>query len=392
MAVCARLNRLLKARQMLQRFSRDTTGAVAVMAALAFPVLVGGMALGAEASFWYLSQRKMQQAADLAAHAAALQKRSGRSPAEIMDAAKHIAEGNHFHPVTNPGDDTLTVTSPPTTGSFAGRATAVEVVLTRQQTRYFTLIYSPEDVVISARAVVEVGRDACVLSLSPTGQGISVEGSADVVFQGCDVATNSSAHDAFHMQGGKAEFTAGCIHSVGRVDVDVPTNLHLTTCTAANINAPATQDPYADLAEPPNGTCLANPATSTETYLGMRVYRHCDLAVSSNRNFPPGLHIIQGGTFSINGSIDVSGTDVTFFLMNGVGMKFNGTAKINLSAPTSGPFSGILFYGARSSVGTKHIINGNAGSTLSGTVYLPTGDLTYTGNFGGPNKCTQLVT
>ena len=71
----------------VSRFANDRSGAVAVMAALLFPVLVGGMALGAEAGYWYLSQRKLQQASDLAAYAAAVQLRSGRSESEMTAAA-----------------------------------------------------------------------------------------------------------------------------------------------------------------------------------------------------------------------------------------------------------------------------------------------------------------
>jgi Flp pilus assembly protein TadG len=52
-------------------FSGDRSGVVAVIVALAMPVLVGGMGLAAEASYWYVHQRGMQNAADAAVIAAA---------------------------------------------------------------------------------------------------------------------------------------------------------------------------------------------------------------------------------------------------------------------------------------------------------------------------------
>ena len=52
-------------------FSVDRRGIVAVIVALAMPVLVGSMGLAAEASYWYVHQRGMQNAADAAAIAAA---------------------------------------------------------------------------------------------------------------------------------------------------------------------------------------------------------------------------------------------------------------------------------------------------------------------------------
>ena len=52
-------------------FFGDRRGVVAVLVALAMPVLVGSMGLAAEASYWYVHQRGMQNAADAAAIAAA---------------------------------------------------------------------------------------------------------------------------------------------------------------------------------------------------------------------------------------------------------------------------------------------------------------------------------
>ena len=50
-------------RTSVRSFSRDRSGSVAVMAALAMPVLIGVTGLGVEVSYWYLTQRSMQNAA-----------------------------------------------------------------------------------------------------------------------------------------------------------------------------------------------------------------------------------------------------------------------------------------------------------------------------------------
>ncbi len=395
-----RMKFIPKASKAVTRFADDRSGAVAVMAALLFPVLVGGMALGAEASYWYLSQRKLQQASDLAAYAAAVQLRSGRSESDLTAAAADMAEASDFRP----GDDTLILSHPPTSGLRAGSAKAVEVALARQQTRFFTLIYATDPIDISARAVAEVrgGGNACLLSLDPTAGGaITVAGSTEVTFDGCDVATNSNAGNAFQMQGGKAEFTAGCVHSVG--GVSVTSDLTLTTCASPNVQAPPISDPYADLAEPLTvGTCTSasigsNKGTTTvaptETHpLGMKVRRYCGgLDIKGDTVFEPGLYIVDGGTLRINASTNVTGSGVTFFLTNGATLAFNGGANLDLSAPTSGPLAGMLFYADRDDVGAQHSINGNAGSRLNGAVYLPSSDLDYRGNYSGANGCTQIV-
>jgi hypothetical protein len=60
----------------------------------------------------------------------------------------------------------------------------------------------------------------------------------------------------------------------------------------------------------------------------------------------------------------------------------NGNTTANLSAPTSGPLAGILFFQDRSIPGTApaSTITGNSTSTFDGAVYFPTTSLTFNGN------------
>jgi hypothetical protein len=280
---------------------------------------------------------------------------------------------------------------PPKNGSRQNQLNAVEIILSRQQNRFFTLIYSSDTVAISARAVAEVrgGGDACLLALDPTAnRAITVTGSAEVTFAGCDVATNSNADDAFYMHNATVRMTTGCVHSVGGATISNPHNLTMTDCSIPNTEAPVIADPYADLIAPaaPNN-CPKNAVLNVD---GATVY--CDgLTLNQDTHFAPGVYIISGGEFSVNGNRNITGTGVTFILTNGAKLGLNGTATINMSAPTSGPFAGVLFFGDRQHVGAKHTINGNASSRLNGAVYLPTGDLDYSGNYGGINNCTQIV-
>ncbi|MCB1970609.1 MAG: pilus assembly protein [Geminicoccaceae bacterium] len=57
----------------VSNFRRDREGAVAVIVALAFPVLVGVLGLGTEVGYWYKVQADMQRAVDLATHAGAVE-------------------------------------------------------------------------------------------------------------------------------------------------------------------------------------------------------------------------------------------------------------------------------------------------------------------------------
>lgn len=387
-----------KLRSLLRSFARDTRGSIVIIAGMAFPLLVGAMALGTEAGFWYLSQRKLQQTADLVAYAAVVQLRSGRAGTQMVAAAQDIANRNGLQPST----DTLTLNNPPLTGAYSGSGKAVEVTIVRSQKRYFTLIYSSDPVEIKARAVAEYiqGSNACLLSLDPTvGGAVTVSGSSEVVFEGCDVATNSNDDQAFQMSGGSVQLSTGCVHSVG--GVETTTGLTLTTCSAPRTEVPVVIDPYSDVEDPEVvGDCangnLTDVSVTPDTGhpLGVGSKHFCGgMSLTGSVNFAPGLYIVDGGTFKINASALVTGSEVTFFLTGGASLSYNGGATINLSAPTSGPLAGLLFYADRDDAGVAHKINGNTGSELNGAIYMPSGDLDYSGNFsGGGGGCTQIVT
>ena len=76
-------------RTAVRSFARDRSGSVAVMAALAMPVLIGVTGLGVEVSYWYLTQRSMQNAADSAAIAAATNGTANYSAEAKAAAAKY---------------------------------------------------------------------------------------------------------------------------------------------------------------------------------------------------------------------------------------------------------------------------------------------------------------
>jgi hypothetical protein len=388
----------MKRKSMRQRFTRDTRGSIVIIAGMAFPLLVGAMALGTEAGFWYLSQRKLQQTADLVAYAAVVQLRSGRSGTQMVTVAQDIANRNGLQPA----NDTLTVNNPPLTGAYAGSGKAVEVTILRSQERYFTLIYSSDPVEIEARAVAEYiqGSNACLLALDPTAGGaVTVSGSSEVIFEGCDVATNSNDDQAFQMSGGSVQLSTGCVHSVG--GVETTTGLTLTTCSAPRTEVPVVIDPYSDVQDPEVvGVCADGALTDVSVTpdtghpLGLGSKHFCGgMSLTGSVNFAPGLYIVDGGTFKINASAQVTGSGVTFFLTGGASLSYNGGATINLSAPTSGSLAGLLFYADRDDAGVAHKINGNTGSELNGAIYMPSGDLDYSGNFsGGGGGCTQIVT
>lgn len=385
-------------------FGTDSSGGVAIMAALLMPILALGMGLGAETGYQYMTQRNMQNAADLAAHAGAVRLRAGDGEEAIKAAARHVAAASGF---VESASNVIVPNSPPQSGPHAGQPGSVEVVLTKTQARFFSAIIIAEPVLITARAVANVavsGSTACVLALSPTkARAVSVSGSTDVYLEGCDVASNSNAADAFWMANSSAKLTTDCVHAVGGTISS--SNLRLLGCAAANENAPVVRDPYADIPEP----SLAVPCeTDTKVAVfnpqhdhpsGVKAMRFCGgLDIKSKVAFKPGLYIIDGGDLTLNANGEVLSSDVelavegaTFFLAGNATLKLTGNGGLNMQAPTSGPYDGILVFGSRSQSGLTHQIRGNSGSTTQGALYAPTSAISFSGNSTSTNGCTQVI-
>jgi hypothetical protein len=104
-----------------------------------------------------------------------------------------------------------------------------------------------------------------------------------------------------------------------------------------------------------------------------------------------GLYYIDG-PFKITGSGTVSGTNVTIYLPNSSGASFttSGSGTLNLSAPTSGSYNGILFYQNPNNTADMSI-NGSGTLNLQGIIYAPGSNLTMNGS-GSSQFYTALVT
>jgi hypothetical protein len=73
-------------------------------------------------------------------------------------------------------------------------------------------------------------------------------------------------------------------------------------------------------------------------------------------------------------------------------VSMNGNATVNLSAPTSGTYGGVLFFGDRTNTDSAtNTFNGTPSSHMTGAIYSANQAIKYLGNFSGTNGCTQIV-
>lgn len=386
----------------LRRFTKQEHGAIAVMFALMLPVIVGLIGLGVEVGLWYSVKRNLQGAADAAAIAAAYEISDGSSSATIASTAESDASRNGY----NTSIGTITVNIPPTSGSYTTNTNAVEVILTETRTMLFgNVISDSADVTISSRAVALSGGDgdACVLALNTSvAKALEFSGNSAINTAGCIIASNSSASDSIKISG-SANVTADSLQTVGDYTTQGSATLNVTSAPATN--ASSVTDPYADLSVPSYSGCdeteFKNTPGSTDTISPSSTttpYVFCDgLDVKGTLNLDPGIYVVDGGTFNVNATATITGTNVTIILTSSSGSDhakytMNGSATINLSAPSSGDYSGILMYRDRTATDEDNTLNGNASAIFNGALYFPSSTLKFEGNSSsGGGSCTQLI-
>jgi Flp pilus assembly protein TadG len=380
-----------------RRLARSETGNTTVLFALCLPAIVGFAGLGVETGYWQFKQRQLQTAADMAAYAGAVALRNNESEAQSHQEAEAEAAIHAFDAAVGSFD----ANTPPEAGENRNTR-SVEVVLTQQVERFVSQIFNDTPVILEVRAVAthEDESEACVLALSHTeSEAIKFYGNSNINLIECEVMSNSIAPDALQLSG-STDVVAPCLNAVGGFAVaGGSADYDLTGCRAPRTNLPRAQDPFEDVDEPyiPSN-CSSIPgggppgSTYTVSAGAGGVKRFCNgLNLTRDYEFEPGVYVIDGGRFRAGANANVYGEGVTFYLTGGAEVDFNGSAEIDLTAPTSGEYAGIVFFGDRDDDGVEHKFNGTADSSLTGAIYTPAGDISFLGDFSGENGCMFLV-
>lgn len=366
---------------------RGTNANVATIFALTLPIVVGAAGFGVETSYWYYNSLKLQATADAAAYAGALEQISGSDKPTIVAAANQSAATNGL------GAGTIVVNTPPTSGPNTAKK-AVEVIVGQNLDRMFTSIFTQSQVPEQARAVALItdASKACMLALDPAAsQAALFSGNTTVKVTGCSVMANSIANDAIKVQG-SAGLQTDCLITAGGVSLSNPVT---TVCAAPITQALPASDPFASLPAPaPTNPCRnVNGGKTTQT---LQSGTYCSgMNLNGNVALSSGTYIVQGNLKINAGAVITCAAPctngVTIYMAGSSTVSMNGNATVNLSAPTSGIYSGVLFYGDRTGAAAQSTFNGTADSLLTGALYFPKQQVNYLGNFSGQNGCTQVV-
>lgn len=219
-------------------FARNESGAVAIIAGLSIPVLLGFAGLALEYGQILGVRAEAQRTADFAAHAGAVAYSRTGEIGPMVAAAQAVARLNGF------SDTEITVVldgSVPNTSNSGVRAT-----IKTPKPLYLPRLVggdSSVDVVASALAGARAGEPACVQALDPNGRGILLSGGARLRSDKCGVASNA-----------EVEAPCGTEITTSSLTYDAGDNPLPEWCDTiigpdgetANISRTSTSDPLAD--------------------------------------------------------------------------------------------------------------------------------------------------
>jgi Flp pilus assembly protein TadG len=390
--------------RLLKKLRRNERGNVLILAGFAMPLIIGSAGLAVDTVQWALTKRQLQRAADSAALAGvyATVQGAAQTASQAVDYELNIS-GNNPHSRNATG---LILTASNVSVSFppgAAWTNPVRVELTHNQVPAFSSMFLPQLTISAGATAATIPTGVyCVVSLVNTGAtGIKATGSGDINL-GCGMITNSTSLTAA-IATGDSSVRATPVAAVGAVPASTNWNgAELLPFTVKQ------DDPYASLTVPSfnsgsctnmtvgtNDTTVISPAANAITCFN-------NLTVRGNLTLGKGTYVINGGDVNVNSGARLSCVECTIILTNSDGgptptignVDLNGGATINMTAPESGPYEGVLFFQDRRAVASNSAvnkINGGSTSTFSGAMYFPNQHLQINGNAGLTFDCAQFV-
>jgi len=250
-------------------------------------------------------------------------------------------------------------------------------------------------VAVNATAIREEGGPICLLALNPTMEkAIDVIGGATLDAITCAIHANSSHNNAIHSLG-TTSTTADSICAVGGVVGTGYTPQPDEGCYKV-------KDPYENLVPPLTGGCDHTGMKLKKGSFTLSPGIYCDGLQLENEaivTLLPGTYVIKDGGLVFGTKSVASGHGVSFYFTgDDTFLSISAIAAVDLSAPTAGPYDGLVFIQDPTSnpgqpLGKTNLINGSGALNIVGSIYLPTQGLQITGggHFGAAAPLLTII-
>ncbi|MDB5480329.1 MAG: hypothetical protein JWO83_1382 [Caulobacteraceae bacterium] len=382
----------------------DEAGVSAVAVGLCLTAMLGFAGMAVDVGVWYADKRAAQGAADSAAFSAGQDLYAGDTATGAAANAKAVAAQYGFtHGV---GGVTVTVNTPPTSGPNTSTTGAVEVIVQKSESLFFSGFYRTT-ASIGARAVAvsgSAGGGFCVEALDTTPAttvntaGIDLSNGANLDLSQCGLQINASGSDALVISGG-AKLIAQTLSVVGTYSLS--NGGQISVSGTKTTGASALADPYANVSTPtPSGCSYNNTQYNSSPGSAISPGTYCNGLVIGNGSsvtMNPGVYIIDRGTFQVSsGSTLNAGAGVTIVLTSSTGSSYanaeidNG-ANVTITAPSSGATSGMAIMQDRNTPYGTVSIAGGSKMNVTGALYFPTQMVNFSNGSTNNSACTQLI-
>lgn len=371
-------------------------GQAIIVIALAVVALVALTALAVDGGNVYAERRRAQNAADTTVLDSALAKVRGQNlytEGLARAASNHYVDSDPAAGQSTP-DVNVEIYNPPISGPYAGNAEYIQAIITARVSTYFGRVIGITQVTNKVEAVARAKPPVfspmfagnAIVGLSPEEcKAIVYQGNANTTITGGGIYVNSNCSGggnqaAFFNNSSSAQLTAPCLQAVGGIQYE-PGAINIPPGCIISGAPPLPPPIY------PNPTC-SGPAVQNGNTLSPGNY---------SGTFPPsgvtqlqsGIYCITSGNFRLNAGDELNGSGVVIRVDNG-DVRWNGGATVNLSAPTTGPFAGLLLYLPEGN-NNEVQINGNSSSTFTGTILAPSSPVAIDGTGGVTGLNSQVI-
>jgi Flp pilus assembly protein TadG len=369
---------------------------VAVFVAIMLPVIIGLMAVSLDGGLLYMQRRQAQSTADAAALAGAYALYNGSTFSAAQSAAIAIGSQNG-----------VTITKSQITEP---KTNYVAVTVTSSRPRSFSALWGAGSLSVTANSVARCtsqpySTEAIIVLDKTVKNSLYVDGASILTVTGGGVQVNSNQplvnfqYGAFTVKDGTV--TAPAIALVGGYYFEL---LYSSVSPNPPSAGSVVNDPMAN-ASPPLATPSLAAAEALGTYpffsagygstvtMNPGYYPNGVTINGSTVTMNPGTYYLAGGSFYAWNSATLSGSGVTIYLsptaitnngtypvaLSPAALNIQSAASVNLTAPTSGAYSGMLIYVDTGNNAAVQLANSISNVSMTGTIYAPSSPVEVTG-------------
>jgi hypothetical protein len=227
--------------------------------------------------------------------------------------------------------------------------------------------------------------------------GITFAGTTDLNLD-CGLATNSTGSPAMTVEGSSARIRTTEMSAAGGL---APASNYLGNPKYFP-GSPPVADPFEHVDVPPTSACQAARTIGGGANVSLAPGCFSGLDIAGTVSLAPGVYVIKDGPLRFAGNARVTGTGVTFVMTGSSGstvsmLTVEGGATLNLTAPSSGDYAGLVFMQDRnaasvvSGVEATNSIAGNASITIKGSLYFPQQRVRVVGTGSLAGSCMRVV-